>query len=1104
MPLYSRSAGFACLAVILVAFSAGVAAAQAPLPTMRAPDGAPAAWKDVKIDWKGSWDETLAANLDPGKNWQKTVEADESLRQGAGVIVRLREIAVLEAMVEHFPAPTPKRQQAYATIAKAYAGLGDRARAVGWLKRQVNDYPDAKAAAAEAMAGILEYSCPFDSAPEAAAWAQYAGGGLEALVKAGAVPGNAPAVIQARERLCVAWRQGQRPVLARRYLDSLRAAESGNKWWQLAKAQLLLGAGHVPQAAGLMQQAGNAQQAGAMREQARAGRADVDVAPLPAGLEQRLERLAGAIRLTGTKAVQNAESVQDVLTRCADSGAIQAVDEELQASSVVLLDRSLQALKGELGPLRQWEQQSAKRLADALPASGGEDELAKLVRRYPWAQRVQEVLVERGEQALREGRYDWAAGAFETAAAHAEDPAVLAQARLGLWLALGQGTAGREAMEQAMAQVPDATAMPRGGEAGTAGEAKAFVRKVTSGAQEAVAPLPRAPTQKLQLPAAMAAQAPASRGRYESWSLGPWAIRRIEWQGRQLVLSGPRYIACYDGSTMALRWHHAAPGAGEAPEETPGESAVARIRGVWRPAALASPYSSSSAGGRVVYALFGRGEGGSDLSAFEAASGREIWTTQGRTEWEAMRILSEPTAGADVVYVLAMEQDLRGTCSVYLLCLAADDAKIVWKRRLGTMGYQDPRMEMARYASGLAIHQGSLYVSTNMGILAKCQARDGSLEWLRTYYAANPGEGAAARARREGSVPLVIGSRVYFAPRDYSGVMALDRQTGQLDWESPLVPSDQVLGLAGRVMVVRDAEELAALDTATGEELWSIPAESSASAPAVIAGQNILITAGDKLRRISAQTGEVVEETAPAKAIGTEQVLLPGGVLVEISEEVRPGVMAGESGPPAGPLAPPFAKRWGLTCRDPLLVVPPSAQPAGDLIGVVAWEMPLREPPDSVGFHGRLIVFATGPELLAVDKETGAVRWRRTLPFAVDLVSGDDRVIVAGRTSPESPAMGLAPETGAVLWHRWFGQEPRFTGADRLRWLSVTGEPGAPPVLRLYWSGALFGREGRRPAEVIKRQLRGHIAVVAMDLREDQNHGRRDEHHEIRAVGKLR
>ncbi|MCY2926644.1 MAG: hypothetical protein NT031_14630, partial [Planctomycetota bacterium] len=304
---------------------AAVGAGEVALPTMRTPDSVPAAWRDVKIDWKGTWEETLAANLDPGKTWLKALEADESLRQAAGLIVRLREIEVLEAMIAHFPQAGVKRQEAYRTLAKAYAALGDRLAAAQWLKRLIADYADSKPVAGEALAAILETSCPFDALPEGQAWARYASDGLEALVKGGSLSPSLPLVVQARGRMCAAWRADQRPLEARRLLDSLRAAEGEKPWWREARAELLLGAGHIPQAAALYRQAGNAARAASLPDQLWLGQ--VEVAPPPPGLAERIERLDGAIRLTGAKALQNVENVQDVLNRCADSEAIQTVDD---------------------------------------------------------------------------------------------------------------------------------------------------------------------------------------------------------------------------------------------------------------------------------------------------------------------------------------------------------------------------------------------------------------------------------------------------------------------------------------------------------------------------------------------------------------------------------------------------------------------------------------------------------------------------------------------------------------------------------------------------------------------------------------------------------
>ncbi|MCY2929183.1 MAG: PQQ-binding-like beta-propeller repeat protein [Planctomycetota bacterium] len=110
-----------------------------------------------------------------------------------------------------------------------------------------------------------------------------------------------------------------------------------------------------------------------------------------------------------------------------------------------------------------------------------------------------------------------------------------------------------------------------------------------------------------------------------------------------------------------------------------------------------------------------------------------------------------------------------------------------------------------------------------------------------------------------------------------------------------------------------------------------------------------------------------------------------------------------------------------------------------------------------------MVVLAAGDELTGVDKETGAVRWRKTLPFAPDLVAGDDRTLVAGSSSGPCPVTALSVETGAVLWNRSFAQDPRFAG-DRLQRMTLTTEPA---TLRLYWGKALLAGETRRPAEAI-------------------------------------
>ena len=489
-------------------------------------------------------------------------------------------------------------------------------------------------------------------------------------------------------------------------------------------------------------------------------------------------------------------------------------------------------------------------------------------------------------------------------------------------------------MEQAMAQVGDGEAMPWPAAAGTASQAKAFVRRLTVANDEPQAPLPRAPSPRLLLPASLAAPAPSSQDGPDTRSLGPWAISRIECTGPQWLLFGARGLACYDGATLALRWQRAAAGAGESSAQESADDNETLARHPRRPVAWGSARSSSIAG-RVVYALLPGPEGRSDLTALDMADGRVIWTTQTRPEWAALKFLGEPTVDQNRLWILVAQQNLQGPCVVYLTCLAADDVRTIWRQRLGTFSPEPRPVARARFGGGAALYHGSVYVSTNLGILARCEAGAGTVEWLRTYYAAPPSEAARSREHREGSVPLPAGERIFFAPRDHGGVIALDRQTGQLAWECPLAPSDQIVGLVGQALIVRDASDLAALDAATGKSLWTRPVDSGGQGPARIAGANILVTDANKLLRLAAQTGQVVEEVAAPRPPGAEHLLAPDGALVEVREEpVLERTLAADIGAVPGPLHPPFLKRWTLPCREPLLVVPPAGPDLGQLVGV--------------------------------------------------------------------------------------------------------------------------------------------------------------------------
>ena len=82
-------------------------------------------------------------------------------------------------------------------------------------------------------------------------------------------------------------------------------------------------------------------------------------------------------------------------------------------------------------------------------------------------------------------------------------------------------------------------------------------------------------------------------------------------------------------------------------------------------------------------------------------------------------------------------------------------------------------------ATRCAWPRGPCFCATSMGVLACCDARDGVVEWARTY----PQErNAAAIGPAPVRARLVAGGRVAFLPRDAGICLTLDPANGELGW----------------------------------------------------------------------------------------------------------------------------------------------------------------------------------------------------------------------------------------------------------------------------------------------------------------------------------
>ncbi len=233
--------------------------------------------------------------------------------------------------------------------------------------------------------------------------------------------------------------------------------------------------------------------------------------------------------------------------------------------------------------------------------------------------------------------------------------------------------------------------------------------------------------------------------------------------------------------------------------------------------------------------------------------------------------VSSPCFADGQVFVSALARrgsDLR----CYLVAMDAATGRVRWRAFLASrvpfdfLGIGSP--PAAPVARG-----GLVYVATGLGAIACVDAARGDLAWL-TRYPTSPErsqpEIVRAELRFRAASPLFLSNMLVVAPVDAQEVLALDPATGQRRWRAPRGQAHVVAGTpAGCLLLVSD--RVLALDGASGLcRFESEPLGGAALAPPVCADKEALLPLPSALVRISLEDGKLLGrfryEHAPLEA----------------------------------------------------------------------------------------------------------------------------------------------------------------------------------------------------------------------------------------------
>jgi len=279
------------------------------------------------------------------------------------------------------------------------------------------------------------------------------------------------------------------------------------------------------------------------------------------------------------------------------------------------------------------------------------------------------------------------------------------------------------------------------------------------------------------------------------------------------------------------------------------------------------------------------------LTAYDAATGRQRWTSAGSQGIEGHDVLSKPRVlGGEVLIVSVPEGGSAATLTA--LDLASGQPR--WSVPLGTpemvMSYRGQQVPPVfnLYADGEL-----LYVLTNNGALLVIDTVTRQLQWAVKYEppvgtgsrVTNLAQFPGARAFAAGDIVAAHGL-IYIKEARSAEVLAIDPAERKIVWRRPLDEADTLVAADGQ-RIYAMGRELMALDAKNPRKmLWAPSLPNSTDAYEVIdTGDTLVVFTAGGLFAYSKNNGDVKQIYRGRDTTTGGRVLVGNGLVVTVSME---------------------------------------------------------------------------------------------------------------------------------------------------------------------------------------------------------------------------
>ena len=271
------------------------------------------------------------------------------------------------------------------------------------------------------------------------------------------------------------------------------------------------------------------------------------------------------------------------------------------------------------------------------------------------------------------------------------------------------------------------------------------------------------------------------------------------------------------------------------------------------------------------------------LRALDRVTGEVLWSQERADQPDSAfinRFDVDGPAVTDGRALFAAGSVTEGAINAYLAAFDLETGDLLWRTPICS-GQQELTMFNRPFQEHVisppTLHDGSLYVCTNLGVIGCVDAWSGRVRWLAAYESIARRSSRMIRPQNSRAVhwlnqpPLVIDDAVIAAPLDSAWVQGLDRRTGrrlyelQTQMSSSLRPPlrHQVVDVgAGRFAVVND-DFVECFNATSGQMEWySHPfgPYQELSGAAVVDGDRLLVPAEPLLIFLDLGDGHRVDD----------------------------------------------------------------------------------------------------------------------------------------------------------------------------------------------------------------------------------------------------